>query len=384
MKIHGLSYSSHESVEVSVENDRIAAIEPCNAKRETLPYIAPPLLDLQVNGFGGQDFTDAALTVEHVEQICLALDKHGCGGFCPTVTTQAFDVLVHALQTIGAACEQLPQVASRVLGIHLEGPYICADEGPRGAHPLEHCRPPDWDEFQQLQEAASGRIRILTLSPDYEGSADFIRRVTDSGVIVAIGHTAANTEQIAAAVAAGAKLSTHLGNGAHSHIKRHPNYIWDQLAEDRLWASLIADGHHLPPAVLKSFLRGKTPQRCLLVSDVTGMAGMPPGEYRNTSLGDINITEDGRIVVAAMPQYLAGASLPLTVGVENILQLGEVDLATAIDMASLGPAQLMGIADRGRLEVGCRADLILFASEELEGGRRTFQLQQTIHGGNFV
>ena len=378
MNIHARRYDTGQAVNIACADGRIASIQPLESEDESLPHVAPAFLDLQVNGFGGQDFTDPSLTVEHVEKISLAMDEQGCGGYCPTVTTQAFDVLAHSLRTIASVCERSSDVARRVVGLHVEGPYICAEDGPRGAHPVEHCRPPDWDEFQRLQEAADGRIRILTLSPDYEGSAEFIRKVADTGVVVAIGHTAANTEQIEAAVDAGARLSTHLGNGAHSQIKRHPNYIWDQLAEDRLWASLIADGHHLPPAVVKSFLRGKTPERCLLVSDITGMAGMPPGDYPNTSLGDIRITEDGRIVVAAMPQYLAGASLPMTVGVANLLRWGEVDMATAIDMASLRPAQLMGLDDRGRLEADCRADLILFSSEPLTGGGRSFELQQLV------
>jgi len=385
MKIFARRYDTNDPVEVVTEGDKIVAIQPHAGEKGDLPCVAPAFLDLQVNGFGGQEFCDRLLTVDRVEQISVALDAHGCGGYCPTVTTEAIDVLQHSLKTLAQACEKNAEVAQRVVGIHQEGPYISPEDGPRGAHPLAHCRPPDWDEFRRLQDAAGGRITILTLSPEYDGSAEFIRRVAETGVVVAIGHTAADSEQIRAAVDAGARLSTHLGNGAHGQIRRHPNYIWDQLAEDRLWASLIVDGHHLPPAVVKSFLRVKSPSRCLLVSDITGMAGMPPGEYRGTSLGDVDILEDGRIVVAAMPQYLAGASLPITVGVQNLLRFGEVDLPTAIEMASLRPAELLGLPDRGRLEAGARADLVLFRSTRpTEGQSATFSLRQTIQSGRTV
>ena len=381
MELHARRYDTQEPVTLHIAAGRIATVDPCTSDDQSLPFVAPALIDVQVNGFGGQEFTDASLRVEHVEQISLALDKHGCGGYCPTVTTQAFEVLEHSLRTIARACEENRQVAGRVVGIHVEGPYISAEEGPRGAHPLEHCRAPNWDEFQRLQAAAGGGIRLLTLSPEYEGAAEFIRRAAQTGVVVAMGHTAANSEQIAAAVDAGARLSTHLGNGAHGQIKRHPNYIWDQLADDRLWASLIVDGHHLPASVVKSFIRAKSPERCLLVSDITGMAGMPPGEYRGTSLGDVDILDDGRIVVAAMPQYLAGASLPITVGVENVLRFADVDLATAVDMASLRPAQLLDLHDRGRLEVGRRADLILFQWDPQRDNGSMFRIQELIRAG---
>jgi N-acetylglucosamine-6-phosphate deacetylase len=243
-------------------------------------------------------------------------------------------------------------------GIHVEGPFISPVDGPRGAHPPRHVRPPDWDEFQRLQDAAGGRIRILTLSPEYEGSAALIRRVADAGVIVSIGHTAATPEQVRAAVDAGATMSTHLGNGSHALIPRHHNYVWAQLADDRLTAGLIVDGHHLPPEVVKTFLRAKTPARCVLVSDVSGLAGLPPGRHRS-EMCDLEILPDGKLVVAGQSEVLAGASAPLGTCVANVLRFGEVSLAEAIAMAATQPARLLGVAPGG-LAPGDPADLILF------------------------
>jgi N-acetylglucosamine-6-phosphate deacetylase len=345
--------------------------------------VAPGFVDLQVNGYGGQEFADIHLTIEKVEKVVLALDGCGVTQHCPTLTTQSFEVLEHSMRIIRQALDELPTVAARVPGIHLEGPYISPEDGPRGAHPREHCRPPDWDEFQRLQEAAGGKIVIITLSPEYDNAPDFIARAAASGVLVAIGHTAASPAQVAAAVDAGAGMSTHLGNGAHGQMRRHPNYIWSQLADDRLIASLIADGHHLPPEVVKVFLRAKTPTRAVLVSDITGMAGMPPGRYE-TSLGALEVLEDGRLVVAGQRQYLAGAALPIAVGVANVMRFAGADLKTAVEMASTGPAALIHCRC-GRLAPGAAADLIFFDLVRDSAGRvQRLQVRKTVNQGETV
>ncbi len=358
MQLRGRRYDSGEPVCVEVRGKTVSAVEP-GSDGTALPWIAPGLVDLQVNGYGGQEFNDFELTVDKVAKVCAAMDAFGVTGFCPTATTHSSEMLTNTMRTLATACRESEFVADRVPGIHLEGPYISSQDGPRGAHPTEHCRPPDWDEFRRLQDAAQGSIRILTLSPEYEGSARFIERVVGEGVVVAIGHTAASSEQIEEAAAAGARMSTHLGNGAHGQIRRHPNYIWDQLADDRLIASLIVDGCHLPPNVVKAFVRAKTESRCVLVSDLVGMAGMPPGSYEGTSVGDIEILADGRIVVAGQRQYLAGAGLPISYGIANIMRFADLPLSTAVEMASTRAADLIG-AQTGRFEPGAPADFVLF------------------------
>jgi N-acetylglucosamine-6-phosphate deacetylase len=350
-------YDTLRSVAIEIDAGQIKRISPVDGE-PNLPLVAPGLVDLQINGFGGIEFNDPELTIEKVRQVALSQDPFGVTAFLATCTTDSHDVLKHALAAIAKAIRELTEVAARIPGIHLEGPFICPDDGPRGAHPRQHVRPPDWNEFQRLQEAADGRIKLTTVSPEYDGAADFIRRVAGSGVLVAIGHTKATSDQIKAAVDAGARMSTHLGNGAHPTIRRHPNYIWDQLAEDRLTASLIVDGHHLPPAVVKSMLRAKTPERIVLVSDITSMGGMPPGRYK-TGLGELEVLASGKLVPAGQPDILAGASLPIHACVANVMRLAGVDLASAIDMASIRPAQLIGL-DHPGLEVGAPANLFLF------------------------
>ncbi len=322
------------------------------------PWVAPGMVDIQINGYGGQEFSSLDLTPQKVADIVRQHFAFGVTQVCPTLTTQSFAVMRHGVETIRAACEQWPDVARAVAGIHLEGPYFSREDGPRGAHPAEHCRTPDWAEFQAWQQVAGGRVRLLTMSPEFDEAPAFITQVVRSGVVVAIGHTGASGAQIRAAVDAGARLSTHLGNGAHRMLRRHPNYLWDQLAEDRLWASLIVDGHHLPPEVVKTFLRAKSPERVLLVSDVSGLAGLPPGHYASSGC-ELEILADGRLVIAGQDQLLAGASLPIGVGVANVMRMAGLDLAGAMALATRQPAALLGLTTGG-LEPGNIADLVLF------------------------
>jgi N-acetylglucosamine-6-phosphate deacetylase len=363
-----------------MDRGQIVRLAPA-AERPHLPLVAPGLVDLQINGYGGVEFNDPELTPEKVRQVALSQDAFGVTSFLATATTDSHAALAHSLATIAQAIDELPEVAARIAGIHLEGPFISSDDGPRGAHPRQHVRPPDWQEFCTLQDAARGRITLLTLSPEYDEASDLIRRAARSGVLVAIGHTKATSEQIRSAVDAGARMSTHLGNGAHPQIRRHPNYIWDQLADDRLVASLITDGHHLPPAVVKSMVRAKTPDRIVLVSDITSMGGMPPGKYQ-TGLGELEVLSSGKLVPAGQPDILAGASLPMHVCVANVMRFAEVDLPTAIAMASTRPAELIDMPGH-TLDAGAAANLVLFDLPIVSAPDRLV-IRGTVNGGKVV
>ncbi|NQT40608.1 MAG: amidohydrolase family protein [Planctomycetes bacterium] len=386
MRIRGRHYQTAKPVEVEISQAVISRLQAVSGRIEHVdrwPWIAPGWFDLQVNGHGGQEFCSGELTVDGTADIARRMPAFGVTRFCPTVTTERFDVLRHSLATIAAACDESAETSRLVAGVHLEGPYLSPQDGPRGAHPREHCRRPDWDEFRRLQDAAGGRIRLLTMSVEFDGSAEFVARVVHGGVVVAIGHTAADGDHIRAATDAGARLCTHLGNGAHASLPRHPNYLWDQLAEDRLSASLIVDGHHLPPAVVKTFVRAKTPGRCLLVSDMSGLAGLPPGRY-DTNLCALEILDDGRLVIAGQRQLLAGASLPIGTGIAYVMASAGVDLCTAVDMASLHPAELLG-AEPDALEVGRPANLVQFDLDESSpGGNANPTVRATIVGGEAV
>ena len=204
-------------------------------------------------------------------------------------------------------------------------------------------RPLDLDECHRWQDAARGCIRIVTLSPEWPEAPRYIERIVSEGVVASIGHTQATAAQIAAAVSAGASMSTHLGNGAHQLLRRHPNYIWEQLAEDRLVAGFIVDGIHLGPAFLKSAIRAKTVARSVLVTDAATPAGAAPGRY---AIADqpVDLTEDGRVVLAGTDR-LAGSALNMRRGVENLMRLAGLSLEDAVRMAADNPARAIGLSD---------------------------------------
>ncbi len=356
-RILGRRTDTGETIGIDVDQGRIRSVVLVASDPE-LPWISPGWIDMQVNGYGGIEFNDETLTIEQVATVSKAMARCGVAHYMPTIVTDSFEHHRKSLATFAKACEQLPEVAASVPGFHVEGPYISPQDGARGAHPKQHVRPPNWDEFQRLQEAAGGRIKLLTLAPEHDGAPDFIRHVVATGVLVAIGHTAASGDQIREAVDAGAHMSTHLGNGCQLQMRRHPNVIWEQLGEDRLTAGIIADGHHLPPVVVKSMVRGKTPSRCVLVSDITSMAGMPPSEYK-TTFGRVEVLRDGRLVVAGQRDILAGASFTLDYCVANVQRFAGVDLKTAVQMVTTTPGGLLGIAPQ-RFELGQPADFTLF------------------------
>jgi N-acetylglucosamine-6-phosphate deacetylase len=351
-----------KAVRVTTSGRTIAAVEPVRVPDAgELPFVAPGLFDIQVNGWGGTWFSQANLTPADVARVVRPFLPRGVTRLFPTLITNSFESLKAGFEAIAAACDGDRLVADMVAGCHLEGPYISAEDGPRGAHPREHVRPADWEEFEALQRASGGRIRLVTLAPEVPGAIEFVRRAVAAGVVVAIGHTAAEPGQIAAAAEAGATLSTHLGNGAHGMLRRHPNYLWEQLADDRLAASLICDGHHLPASVVKTILRTKPAGRVILTCDASGYAGCPPGVYHGES-GDVEVLEDGRIVVAGQRQFLAGSGAATEECVASVMRLAGVPLAEAVRMATESPEGVTG-AERVRLDVGSRADLFVFHVE---------------------
>lgn len=359
MRLRGRHYSSGERVDVVLDNGIIASIEPATVSPADAEagWIGPALFDLQVNGCDGHSFNSDKLTTENVRHVVDVCRHHGIAGLCPTLVTGSFEALAHGLATLRQACEQDPVVDRAVPGIHVEGPYISSEDGPRGAHPRQHVRPPSWDEFRRWQDAAGGKIRLMTVAPELPGAIPFIEKLVANNVVVAVGHTAAKRDAIQAAIAAGARLSTHLGNGSHALLPRHDNYIWDQLAEDDLWASIITDGHHLPPSLVKSFLRIKTPARTILTCDSGTLAGCPPGRYKQWDQ-DFEVTSSGKIVVAESG-FLAGSWAFTDLCVENVLKFAEVTLEQAIDMASAHPRKLLGF-EPWYLLPGTPAKILLF------------------------
>ncbi len=376
MQIRGRIVGTDSPVTLTLDDDRIGSLSEQVGAGDAIGgddvWISPGICDVQVNGVGGISYKAKDLTVEKVIETTEWMYKVGTAKWCPTVTTSSAEIATQGLGLLRQACETSENARDSFCGFHVEGPYISSEDGPRGAHPLEHTRDPDWDEFQRYQEAAGGMIVIFTLAPERDGALAFIEKVAASGVIVSIGHTGATPERIQDAVSAGAKMSTHLGNGAHAMIPRHPNYIWEQLASDDLWAGVIPDSHHLPPSVLKCFYRSKGRDNICIVSDIASVAGLPPGVYGNTvGGGGVELAENGRLSLAGTP-YLAGAALFLDTGIANMVSYTDADLADAIQMATANPAKLLGLtATAGEVSEGKEATLSLFRWKDGDGKLET-------------
>jgi N-acetylglucosamine-6-phosphate deacetylase len=301
----------------------------------------PGLFDLQVNGFGGIDFNAADLTRDDVELALGRLRRAGVTRCLPTLITSSFDQFAAAARVLS----RMPHPA--IAGIHMEGPYISPEDGPRGAHPCEHVRPASLDDFNRRQEAADGRIVLVTLAPEVAGAVPLIERLVESGVRVAIGHTGAEPPLVADAISAGATLATHLGNGCAQLLPRHPNAIWELLAADSVLATLIVDGHHLPPSTVKTMVRAKGTRRSILISDAVAAAGCPPGIY---PLGGVTAALDarGRVSLPGSP-YLAGSALTLDRAIANTVLFTGLSIEDVIPMASTIPAEYVRTATLGRV-----------------------------------
>lgn len=374
--IQAVHYATGEPVEVVVEQGMIKEInrlpEPVDI---SLPYIAPGLTDLQVNGYQGFDFNSSRVSISDVVSCTRLLLAQGVTTYFPTVITHAPAHMQASLHTIAAACLQSDEAAACIGGIHLEGPFISPLNGPRGAHDRQFVQAPDWELFEAFYEASGGRIKIVTLSPEWPEAVSFIRRCVERGVLVSIGHTAAGSEQIEAAVQAGASLSTHLGNGAHPVLPRHPNYIWDQLASEGLAASFIGDGFHLPLSVIKTILQVKGPG-AILVSDSVSLAGMPPGTYTTPVGGEVVLTEGGKLYLKNHPGMLAGSARSLIEAVGNLCSWLPDKKPLCWNLASLHPARLLGMPQQQGLRPGAPADLLMY---EEKNGRP--EIMATYKGG---
>ncbi len=340
-------------------------------------FVAPGLIDNQINGYANVDFSGINLSAGDVIDATKAIWRDGVTSFLPTLISNSHENLIKNFTILDEALRNDERLRESIPGFHLEGPYLSPEEGYRGCHPVQYIRKPSWDEFTGYQKAAGGRIIQVTIAPELEGVMEFIKLCTHEGIVVAMGHTNASAEQIRNAVENGVRLSTHLGNGCANLIHRHNNPIWPQLANDQLTPSIIADGLHLFPEEIRVFYKVKGPDNIILTSDVIYLAGMAPGKYTFLE-NEVILTEEGMLLNAEL-NCLAGASFPLKKGVENMMNFTGCSLTRAINMASVNVARIYDLDDRGTLAPGKRADLILF---EREGNQ--LQIKKTYLYGKLV
>lgn len=300
-------------------------------------------VDLQVNGYAGVNFTSPNLTLAQVQSTARMLYQRGTVSFLPTVITAPWELYEHVLPLLARAMSA-ENDQNQILGIHLEGPYISPRDGARGVHPLAHVRPPSCDEFKTLFNLAQGCIRLLTLAPELPGAIDLIHCASEMGVIVSIGHTLATSQDVQAAVAAGAHASTHLGNGIPTLIERHQNPLWPQLAQPALAALLITDGHHLPADFVRTVLAVKGASHTIITSDAAPAAGLPPGEYEYFGTRT-RLEPDGRL---HSPQTgtLAGSAATMLQCMNWLAGLDLVDEGGLWNVGRDNALRLLGLEER--------------------------------------
>jgi len=379
MRIIGLDAVRQERVIIEFGAVVTGVTELLDPSVQELDFVSPGFIDLQVNGYAGVDYNSPTTSHEDIARSLQVQFACGTTRLLPTVITGTYEGMRGSLANLYAAKQALPEGIA-IEGFHVEGPHISAEEGPRGAHPIQCVRKPDVEEYKGWQEVTGGLVKLVTISPEWPEAPAYIEALVREGVVVAIGHTGANRQQIQDAVSAGATLSTHLGNGAHGMMARHPNYLWEQMAEDRLAADFIVDGIHIGEAFLRVALRAKGIDRSILVTDASAPAGAAPGRYQ---LGDqwVDLTPDDRVVLAGQTR-LAGSALKMHKSIENVMRMTGVTLSQAVTMATRNPARVGRISGRQRgIVTGERADFVVFSMSDSRiqveetwiSGQRVFQ-----------
>jgi len=301
----------------------------------------PGLVDLQVNGFKGVDFSDANLTEADFIRACQEIMNAGATAFLPTMITSPAETYAHNLPLIANVMER-HEFRGRLLGIHLEGPFISLLDGARGAHNRTWVTKPDIAYLEKLIEWADDKIRLITVAAEIDGAEQLTRFAVSRGVAVSLGHQMAIETDLKRLVEAGAATLTHLGNGVPAMLPRHNNPIWAGLADDNLAAMIITDGHHLPASVIKTVIRTKGPDKCIVVSDASPLAGLSPGSYH--SMGQQTVFEPTGRIFNPATGYQVGSSATMLQCMNHLASLNLLSLDELVKVGYHNPLRLIGLA----------------------------------------
>ncbi len=346
---------------VEISGEVISSVEITGPEKNGSPCLSPGFIDIQINGFAGVDFSSADLDVDKALSVLPALWSTGTTTMCPTLITNALPAIARNFTILEQARAKSPDFDHAVPCYHLEGPYISPLDS-HGAHDPKWMRHPNWQEFEELQRAAGGKIGIVTIAPELPGAEEFTRKARAAGVIVALSHTDGHPEDVHRVAAAGATLNTHLGNGCPALLHRHKAPFWGQLADERLRASLICDGFHLPSDVVKIIVAVKGIDKCILITDAVHVAMMPPGKYMLVGT-DIELLPSGQVVRADRVS-MAGSALTMNRGLAVFMKFSQRSLAAAIQAATANPAKLLhrnGVCSH--IAAGQAANLVIFRQE---------------------
>ncbi len=321
--------------------------------------LTPGLIDMHVHGGAGHDVMEGC--DESLAAIERLMVRHGVTSYCPTTVTAPLDQTLKSLEDLARAAERADgdggrdSTRAQPLGIHLEGPFL--SHARRGVHSGIHLQPASSEAFNQMWDAAAGRIRVLTIAPELEGAVALIADASRRGVCVSVGHSNATLEQGIAGIQAGAHHATHTFNAMRRFDHRDPGLLGAILTDRRLTADIIADGIHVAPIILDLFVRCKGVEGAVLITDGISATGMPDGTYR---LGSFEVqVRDNR---CESHGKLAGSVLTLDRAVRNMMSFAKVSFQDSIRMATLNPARVLGIEHRkGVLQPGADADIAVFS-----------------------
>ena len=357
---------------VEVTSRRSRELPRCRTLDFGDAVLAPGLFDMHIHGSAGHDVMGPGANGLAAIEIFLA--RHGVTAYLPTTVTAPLDVTLAALERLADAIEpttnrQGSVPRARPLGIHIEGPFLSQKR--RGVHPPNNLLPPTLETFDRLWQAARGHIRAMTISPELQGALEVIAAAAHRGVCVSLGHSDANLEAARAGIAAGARHATHTFNAMRPFGHRDPGIIGEVLTNSQITADIIADGMHVDPAAVKLFLGCKGVERSVLITDATAGAGMPPGHYRMGAFEfDVN---NGKCLANGV---LAGSLLSLDEAVQNVMQFAGWELRHAVRAASFNPAKAARLTNRGVLQAGAAADVVVLS--------RAGEVRTTIIGGKVV
>lgn len=352
---------------VLVEDGRVVSVGPrasFEAPAQTFEFpdalLAPGLVDIHIHGAAGYDTMH--LTGEGALAMGRLLASRGVTSYVPTTVTAseadtlpALDGLARCLAS--RAPGEIDQPVAQPLGVHLEGPFISLAR--RGVHPPQHIQDASLAILNRYIEAAQGTVAIITIAPEIPGAIEMVRNASARGIVCSIGHSNAEYDEAQAAIDAGARHATHTFNAMRPIEHRSPGVTGAVLTDRRLYADIIADGLHVLPPMVDLFLRCKGVERAVLISDAISATGMPAGNYL---LGDFDVQVEG--LRCDCHGKLAGSVLTLDYAVRNVMQFAGWTLQNAVRIATLNPAQLLGLEHRkGQLIPGADADLVVLSQQ---------------------
>lgn len=334
-------YATGESLRVRWDDGRIAELQPGGEADASQPWIAPSLLDLQINGFGGIDFQQDDLSSGELLTAVRAIQAAGCAQFLLTLVTDDWSRLTCRLSHLRSLRNTFPEIRQAIAGWHIEGPFLSAEPGFHGAHDPIHMRDPDPERIRMLRTLTESDPLLLTLAPERKGAIDAIRLACSLGITVSLGHTNPSAAILQEAIDAGATGFTHLGNACPQTLDRHDNLLWRVFDLEGLTVGLIPDQFHVSPALFRLVHKILPPGSIYLTSDAMAAAGAPPGRY---TIGPIEL-EVGADQIVREPgkTNFAGSALRPLEGAQRAAGMLKRPWQEVWDSYSTIPAQFMGL-----------------------------------------